>query len=196
MRAELEQKAKAALSEGHERVGRPAFTDVVTEAVVFPMGVTDQAEAERRVEAGAKQFFEETWLQRPLKALDGIPPIDAAGHAVLRRKLRGVIQFLADCAAGGALRTYDFDRLRRKLGLTGAAAPAAAGCRRDGRDRPGGAGTGRPEGGDAVRRAVAAGAANGAAARRARDRHPVRAGAGGAAGRPGRTPTATRTSRT
>ena len=62
------------------------------------MGVTDQAEAERRVEAGAQQFFEGTWLQRPLKALNGIAPVDAAGHAVLRRKLRGVIQFLARTA--------------------------------------------------------------------------------------------------
>jgi tetratricopeptide (TPR) repeat protein len=127
-RAEFEQKCRAALSEGHERVGRPAFSDVVTEAVTFPMGVTDQAEAERRVEANARQFFEETWLQRPLKALNGIPPIDAAGHAVLRRKVLGVIQFLADCAAGGALRAYDFDRLRRKLGLTGGAAAPTPGA--------------------------------------------------------------------
>ncbi len=126
-RAEFEQKGRAGLSGGQERVGRPAFTDVVTEAVVFPMGVTDQAEAERRVEAGARLFFEGTWLQRPLKALNGIAPSDAAGHAVLRRKLRGVVQFLADCSAGGALYGYDFDRLRRKLGLTGAVAPAAPG---------------------------------------------------------------------
>jgi tetratricopeptide (TPR) repeat protein len=126
-RAEFEQKARAGLSEGHERVSRPAFNDVVTEAVVFPMGVTDQAEAERRIEAGARQFYEETWIHRPLKALNGTPPIDAAGHAVLRRKLRGVIQFLTDCAAGGALRAYDFDRLRRKLGLSGTAAPAGGG---------------------------------------------------------------------
>jgi tetratricopeptide (TPR) repeat protein len=127
-RTEFEQKARAGLADGQERVGRPAFSDVVTEAVVFPMGVTDQAEAERRVEAGAQLFFEGTWLQRPLKTLNGIAPIDAAGHAVLRRKLRGVVQFLADCAAGGALRTYDFDRLRRKLGLTGGGTPATPGA--------------------------------------------------------------------
>ena len=84
-RTEFEQKARAGLADGQERVGRPAFSDVVTEAVVFPMGVTDQAEAERRVEAGAQLFFEGTWLQRPLKTLNGIAPIDAAGHAVLRR---------------------------------------------------------------------------------------------------------------
>ncbi len=126
-RAELEQRGGAGLSQGQARVGRPAFSDVVTEAVTFPLGVTNQAEAERRVEAAAQHFFEGPWLQRPLKALSGIAPIDAAGHAVLRRKLRGVVQFLQDCAAGGAVRTYDFDRLRRKLGLT-AAAPTAPGA--------------------------------------------------------------------
>src|SRR5207253_1210886 len=83
------------------RVGRPAFSDVVAEALVFPIGVSDQAEAERRIEAAALQFFEGTWLQRPLKSLGGVAPIDAAGHAVLRRKLRGVIQFLQDCAGDG-----------------------------------------------------------------------------------------------
>jgi tetratricopeptide (TPR) repeat protein len=123
-RAELEQKAGGGLSQGQARTGRPAFADVVTEAVVFPMGVTDQEEGERRVEAAAQQFFEGPWLQRPLRALGGISPIDAVGHTVLRRKLRGVIQFLEDCAAGGAIRTYSFDRLRRKLGLTATAAPA------------------------------------------------------------------------
>jgi tetratricopeptide (TPR) repeat protein len=127
-RAEFEQKARGATSEGHERVGRPAFSDIVTEAVVFPVGVTDQAEAERRVEQGAQRFFEDVWVHRPLKSLNGIAPIDAAGHAVLRRKLRGVIQFLADCAAGGAIRTYNFDRLLRKLGLAGAPAPSAPGA--------------------------------------------------------------------
>ena len=66
----------------------------MTEAVVFPMGVTDQTEGERRVEAAAQQFYEGPWLQRPLRSLGGTAPIDAAGHAVLRRKVRGVIQFL------------------------------------------------------------------------------------------------------
>jgi tetratricopeptide (TPR) repeat protein len=124
-RAEFEQKAGAGLSDGQARVGRPAFDDVVAEALIFPVGLSDKAEAERRIETAARQFFEETWLHRPLRSLNGIPPIDAAGHAVLRKKLRGVVQFLQDCAAGGALHEYDFDRVRRKLGLAPAgAAPA------------------------------------------------------------------------
>src|SRR6202043_1580672 len=47
------------------------------------------------------------------------------GHATLKKKLRGVIQFIQDCAAGGIVGKYDFDRLRRKLGLIAGGAPAA-----------------------------------------------------------------------
>jgi tetratricopeptide (TPR) repeat protein len=126
MRGEFGQKTGLGLSEGHTMVSMPQWGDVVAEALFFPAGVSDQAEAERRIEAFAQQFFEGTWLQRPLKSLNGIAPIDAAGHAVLRRKLRGVIQFLQDCAAGGLLHGYDFDRVRRKLGLTAGSVPAPA----------------------------------------------------------------------
>jgi len=127
VRAELEQKAGSGLSGGHGRIGRPGFADVVTEALVFPVGLSDQGEVRRRIDTAAQQFFEGTWLRRPLRSLGGVSPIDAAGHAVLRRKVRGVIQFLEDCAAGGALHEYDFDRLRRKLGLaTGTPAAAAS----------------------------------------------------------------------
>ena len=48
--------------------------------------------------------------------LAGAAPVDAAGSPNLRKRLRGVIQFLQDCAAGTAPRLYDFDRLRGKLG--------------------------------------------------------------------------------
>jgi tetratricopeptide (TPR) repeat protein len=124
LRGELEQRAGPGLSEGHPRVSCAPFTDIITEALVFPVGVADKAEADRRIRTRAEAFFEETWLHRPLKSLNGIPPIDAAGHAVLRKKLRGVAGFLEQCAADGALQVYDFGRLRRKLGLAaGAAAP-------------------------------------------------------------------------
>src|SRR5262249_3678224 len=69
----------------------------------------------------------------PLLSLNRIPPVDAAGHRVLRKKLRGVVQFLQDCAQGGIAGVYDFDRLRRKLGLLGEkpAAPSADGAPTD-----------------------------------------------------------------
>jgi tetratricopeptide (TPR) repeat protein len=122
---EARQRLAGALSEGLEKVGHAAFADVVLEAVVFPVGVTDKAVAEARIREHAERFFEETWVHRPLRSLNLIPPVDAAGHRTLRKKLRGVIQFLQDCAAGGIVSAYDFDRLRRKLGLLGEA-PAAA----------------------------------------------------------------------
>ena len=92
--------------------------------MAFPVGVSDKDEAEKQVREHAEKYFEETWIHKPLRSLSGVPPIDAAGHTVLRKKLRGVIQFLEDCASGGILANYDFNRLRRKLGLLGAVAPA------------------------------------------------------------------------
>jgi tetratricopeptide (TPR) repeat protein len=83
-------------------------------------------DAEAKMRDHAQQFFEETWIHRPYRGLSGVPPVDAAGSPNLRKRLRGVIQFYQDCAAGAAPRLYDFDRLRRKLGLDTAAAPAPA----------------------------------------------------------------------
>jgi hypothetical protein len=65
---------------------------------------------------GLELYLEERWPHQPLRSLSGVPPIDAAGHATLRVKLRAVLQFLQDCMALTDLK-YDFDRLRRKLGL-------------------------------------------------------------------------------
>jgi tetratricopeptide (TPR) repeat protein len=125
--AEVQQRAGPGMSPGLEKVSPATFSDVVLEAVAFPVGVTDKAVGEQRARDFAAAYFEETWIHRPLHALSGVPPVDAAGHPSLRKKLLGVIQFLQDCAAGGIVQTYDFDRLRRKLGLLGGA-PAAPGA--------------------------------------------------------------------
>ncbi len=122
---ELHQKVGPALGDPHVHKGPPAFREVVFDALVFPINATDQATAEQAGAEGAQKFYEEQWLHKPRIALQGVPPIDAAGHGTLRKKLRGVVQFLQDCAAVVGL-GYDFDRLRRKLGLLGGtAAPAA-----------------------------------------------------------------------
>lgn len=123
--AELQQRAGGALSPPHEHVRSASFTDRIMEAVVFPAGQMPPEEVERRMRDHAAGFFEETWIHRPLKSLNHIAPIDAAGHASLRKKLRGVIQFLQECAVG-TMSLYDFDRLRRKLGLLGTPAPGSA----------------------------------------------------------------------
>jgi tetratricopeptide (TPR) repeat protein len=119
--AEVQQRAAPGMSPGLEKVSPATFSDVVLEAVAFPVGITDKALGEQRARDFAAAYFEETWIHRPLHSLSGVPPVDAAGHRTLRKKLLGVIQFLQDCAAGGIVQTYDFDRLRRKLGLQGGA---------------------------------------------------------------------------
>jgi tetratricopeptide (TPR) repeat protein len=125
---EVKQRAGAALGEPYLRDGPAHFADVLAEGLAFPTQATDEAEGKKLMQGYLERYMEEKWIHKPLRALGQIPPIDAAGHTVLRRKLRGVIQFLEDCAAtiGSA---YDFNRLRRKLGLTAAgpdAAPAMA----------------------------------------------------------------------
>jgi tetratricopeptide (TPR) repeat protein len=122
-RLDLQSKLGPALTDAREQIAIPAYHDVVLQAVAFPVGVTDKAEAEKQVREHAQKYFEETWIHKPLKALSGVAPIDAAGHATLRKKLRGVVQFLEQCSTQGILANYDFNRLRRKLGLLGEAAP-------------------------------------------------------------------------
>ncbi len=126
LRAEVQFRIGPVLSEPREHVDRVTFGDVVVEAAAIPVGRMDPAEVERRLHEHAAQYFEETWIHRPLRSLNLIPPVDAAGHGTLRKKLLGLVQFLQDCAGGGSLQVYDFDRLRRKLGLLGAVPAASA----------------------------------------------------------------------
>ncbi|HVJ83221.1 MAG TPA: hypothetical protein VNC50_19300, partial [Planctomycetia bacterium] len=71
---------------------------------------TDEEDAKERV----SHFYENDWIARPLKALDGVSPQDAAGSSVLKKKLEGVIRFREAHPSAGM---YDFNRLRNKLGL-------------------------------------------------------------------------------
>ena len=123
VREEVRSRLSLPLGEA-EMIRQPIqFHDVVTEALVFPTNMRD-ANAPAKVVEHAQRYYEETWVQQPRRSLAGNTPIDAAGHTNLRKKLRGVVQFIQECAAGSLLGGYDFDRLRRKLGLAGA--PAAA----------------------------------------------------------------------
>lgn len=111
----------------------PARFQIVNSAgLVIPLTALNEEDARNRVREGLERYFEEQWSHRPLKALDGSTPTDAAGHPLLRKKLLGVVQFLQECTALVHY-PYDFDRLRRKLGIaTGAAAEAGAtGAARD-----------------------------------------------------------------
>jgi tetratricopeptide (TPR) repeat protein len=120
--AEMRQRAGPALDEPYVRPGPAHFADVLAEAMAFPVNATSEAEGKQRMEQYQERYLEETWIHKPLRSLSQAPPIDAAGHPGLRKRLLGVVQFLEDCAATIGS-PYDFMRLRRKLGLL---APAAA----------------------------------------------------------------------
>ena len=123
LRDELKTRTALGVTEGPVEVSHANFNDIVSEALIIPAKLNKE-ENEQRVRDYAQGYFEETWVHRPRKSLSGNTPVDAAGHRTLRKKLLGTIQFLQDCAALGMLKDYDFDRLRRKLGLH-AGAPVA-----------------------------------------------------------------------
>ncbi len=123
VRDEFRQRLALALGELQERKAPIQFQDVVAEALLFPLSRRD--DNAERVLKHVQNYYEEVWLHQPRRSLSGNTPVDAAAHPKLRKKLAGVIQFIQDCAHGGMVGGYDFDRLRRKLGLGGAATPAA-----------------------------------------------------------------------
>jgi tetratricopeptide (TPR) repeat protein len=114
--AELQQQLGSALHGPQRQRGPVAFSDVLAEAAVFPLGAPSEEEARRRVTEGFQHYFEEQWIHKPLRSLQGVSPLDAVGHPLLRKKLRGLLLFLEQCAQASA-QPYSFDRLRRKLGL-------------------------------------------------------------------------------
>jgi tetratricopeptide (TPR) repeat protein len=119
----LKERVGTGLADGYPARGPTKFFDVVSECLIFPR-LTSEEELAARMRQHLEKFFEETWLHRPLKSLSQTAPIDAAGSTTLRKKLRGVVQFLQECAELTKF-PYDFDRLRRKLNLLeGSAAPA------------------------------------------------------------------------
>lgn len=104
------------------------FRDVVLEAIAQPSGSGDEAQLEAKLRDYATNYFEGTWIHRPLKALAGNTPVDAVGSKVLRKHVFGVVKFREDCLNAAlphkrvgeelvAINIYDFAGLRHKLGL-------------------------------------------------------------------------------
>jgi hypothetical protein len=130
MVSELQQISAGAVADPYTRTGPCNFSDVLTEGMAFAVNETQEAEARRRSDEYFASYLEDKWIHKPVRSLGMVPPVDAAGHAILRKKLRGLIVFLADCAA--TFRTsYDFGRLRHRLGLDGAQQQSAAAPARD-----------------------------------------------------------------
>lgn len=117
LRADLEKALGQALSEPQTTIGIPQFRSLLMEAYPIPTGPGEDAETLTIVRDRVRQFFEEKWIHRPMPTLGNVAPLDAAGHPVLKKKLLGLILFLKDCAPPIEPYDYDFDRLRRKLGL-------------------------------------------------------------------------------
>jgi predicted Zn-dependent protease len=122
----VKERAGSALAEGYAARGPAKFFDVLSECLIFPR-VTTEAELEARLREHLQKFLEEIWIHRPLKSLGQVAPLDAVGSPNLRKKLRGVVRFLEQCAELTKF-PYDFGRLRRKLNLQeGAPAPTSDG---------------------------------------------------------------------
>jgi tetratricopeptide (TPR) repeat protein len=126
LREELKTRTALGVSEGTVQRAHVTFPDTVAEGFLFPIGLQTPELQRQRILEYAQGYFEETWIRHPLVSLGGNPPADAVGQPTLRKKLLGVIRFLQDCAQLGILNSYDFDRVRRKLGLASEPAPAAA----------------------------------------------------------------------
>ena len=130
MASELRQFAGPALGEPLVRVEPTHFADILAEGYAFPLQGSDTADDKRRIDEHFQRFMEETLIHRPLRSLGMAPLVDAVGHTTLRKKVRGVISFLEDCVAIVGM-NYDFNRLRRKLGLMDSVAAGATPAARD-----------------------------------------------------------------
>jgi hypothetical protein len=122
----LAKKAARAIAQAQPTYGPAKYTDLLTEGLSFARKAVSQEDAAQRMRAGFNHFFEEVWMQRPLKSLGGVSPaVAAAGQGELRKKLRGVVQFMREC---GELAKFpiDFSRLTHKLGLDVAPSPQAS----------------------------------------------------------------------
>ncbi|MFO0807083.1 MAG: tetratricopeptide repeat protein [Gemmataceae bacterium] len=115
--AEAMRTLGPALGDPSREKGPCQFGDVVAEALLFPVQETTQFDADAKIRTNAQHYFEELWVNQPLRALLGKSPLEATSDPILRKRLRGIVLFLHDCAAVGPIRLYDFDRLLARLGL-------------------------------------------------------------------------------
>ncbi|QDU63565.1 hypothetical protein Pan216_44460 [Planctomycetes bacterium Pan216] len=84
--------------------------------LIFHETSSSPEEQRKRAFESVKHYFEVDWIHRPLKALGGLSPIDAAASEKLHAKLEGVIRFRERNYERYEV-GYSFDRLRNKLGL-------------------------------------------------------------------------------
>jgi tetratricopeptide (TPR) repeat protein len=135
---EIDAKLPPAVGPAQSHKSRVDFSDVALEAMAYPTEDTALDPIEHKLRDFARNFFEEIWVQRPFRALSGATPLDAASHPTYRKRLGGLVRFYQDCFDGISpwaneaekqkkVSLYDFDRLRRKLGLISGVPQAGAG---------------------------------------------------------------------
>ncbi len=112
---EVEQLAPGVFGRSFSEVGPARFSEILFEGMTFPPGKDDRL-VMGQIAEGMARFYEQTWIHQQRRSLEGKTPLEATKDSVLRKKLLGIIQFLAECAEGQGY-AYDFDELRKKLGL-------------------------------------------------------------------------------
>jgi tetratricopeptide (TPR) repeat protein len=122
VRQDIERRAGSALSAGQTFIKFAEIGQLIPPTVFVSGG--SQEEAMKALQESGQSFLEEQWTHRSLKSLGGATPIDAAGHGILRKKLLGLLQFIQECLTKMPV-GYDFERLRRKLGIGSPGAPVA-----------------------------------------------------------------------
>jgi tetratricopeptide (TPR) repeat protein len=124
IRQELGSRASGSMNEVKSPKAPATFSDVFTEALIFPVNATSKEAAIAMAREHIRKYFEEKWVTKPLKSLGGLSPDDAAQNPAGRKKLLGTLEFLDDCAhiAGNP---YEFSHLREKFGFDGSPKVAA-----------------------------------------------------------------------
>ncbi|MCE9531955.1 MAG: hypothetical protein K8T89_12650 [Planctomycetes bacterium] len=125
---EMMQRLGGELSPPMQETGYPQFSEITSEAMLFPSRETQIEEIAPRLTQQGQVFFEETWSNRPLKSLSGLTPLDASAQPAYQKRLMSLVKFVEECYIGASPRVsdgkttqivicYDFNQLRRKLGL-------------------------------------------------------------------------------
>jgi tetratricopeptide (TPR) repeat protein len=133
--AEMREALNLAISQPEYELSAAEIANPMTDMLAFPTGagVTPEMWESTRGDH-LQKYFEDEWLFKPLKALAGISPHEAAAHPTYRKRLPGIILFLEQAVShfgtpqedGSRKPFYNFDRVRRKLGLI-SGAPVEAG---------------------------------------------------------------------
>jgi tetratricopeptide (TPR) repeat protein len=136
---EAKLRLAGALMERSDTSMLASFGDITMEAMAFPHRDAPISEIVSKMSDFAKSYFEDRWITRSLRSLNGLSPVDAASMPSYRIRLLGLIDYMKDCYHGSIPRFedpaanveasfYSFEDLKQKLGLdTSAVAEESSG---------------------------------------------------------------------